>query len=136
MTSNISDATGTYKFSSWDEKPYAELDGAPKLTRAVVNNVYDGDLTGEGQSQLVMFYRSEASAVCAGYERVTGSLAGRSGSFVLQNDCTFEDGVVKTTWSVVPGSGTGELEGLRGDGGFVFRMGETDATYQLHYHLE
>jgi hypothetical protein len=58
------------------------------------------------------------------------------GCFVLRNEASFEEGVVRTTWSVVPGSGTGELAGLRGDGGFVFRMGEAGASYQLHYHLE
>src|SRR6266566_6949632 len=53
VTSKISNATGTYRFTSWDEKPYAESDGSPKLTRSEVTNVYDGDLTGEGGSQLL-----------------------------------------------------------------------------------
>ena len=136
MTSKIADATGTYRFTSWDEEPYAHHDGAPKLTHCVVANLYDGDLAGEGRSQLVTFYRDEASAGCVGFERVTGSLAGRPGSFVLRNEATFDGGVVRMTWSVVPGSGTGELSGLRGDGGFVFRMGEAGATYQLHYHVD
>jgi hypothetical protein len=48
---------------------------------------------------------------------------------------TFVGGAVTTAWSVVPGSGTGELEGLRGDGGFTLRMGEADATYRLRYHF-
>jgi hypothetical protein len=136
VTNKISNATGTYKFTSWDEKPYAESDGSPKLTRSVVTNVYDGDLTGEGSSQLLMFYRGEASTTCVGFERVTGRLAGRAGGFVLQNTATFEDGVVRTTWSVVPGSGTGELRGLWGDGGFDFRMGDAEATYHLRYQFE
>jgi Protein of unknown function (DUF3224) len=136
MTNKITDATGTYKFTSWDEKPYAELDGAPKVTHSVVTNVYAGDLTGEGRSQLLMFYRSDASAVCFGLERVTGSLAGRSGSFVLRSEATFEDGVARTTWSVVPGSATGELAGLQGAGAFTFQMGEADAKYHLRYDFE
>ena len=50
---------------------------------------------------------SESSATYVGYERVTGTLGGRSGSFVLQGVGTWEGGVAKTTWTVVPGSGTG-----------------------------
>jgi hypothetical protein len=71
-----------------------------------------------------LVYPSAAAATWAGFERVTGSLAGRSGRIVLRNDATFEGGTVTTSCSVVPGSGTGELEGLRGHGGFTFRMGE------------
>ena len=43
----------------------------------------------------------------------------RSGTFVLQHKGTFEDGKAKVEWFVVSGSGTGELSGLRGEGGFA-----------------
>ena len=39
-------ATGTYGPTSWDEGPYADLDGAPKLTHARITNTYRGDLEG------------------------------------------------------------------------------------------
>ncbi len=38
-------------------------------------------------------------------------------------------------WSVVPGTGTGELAGLRGDGGYVARMDGTE-PYRLDYRFE
>ena len=39
--------------------------------------------------------------------------------FVLEHKGTFEGGTAKATWSVVPGSGTGDLRDLRGEGGFA-----------------
>ena len=54
-----------------------------------------------------------------GLERIVGRLGDRSGSFVLQHSGTFEGGTAKATWFVVPGSGTGDLRGLRGEGGFA-----------------
>jgi hypothetical protein len=57
-------------------------------------------------------------------QRVCGRLAGREGAFVLEGAETVEDGAIHATWTVVPGSGTGELEGLRGEGGFEGRFGE------------
>jgi hypothetical protein len=63
-----------------------------------------------------MMYRSDGSATFVGLERVVGHLAGRAGSFVLQRTGTFENGVAKESYFVIPGSGTGELHNLRGEG--------------------
>ena len=51
-------------------------------------------------------------------QRFRGKLGGRQGTFVLQGSETVEGGKIKATWFVVPGTGTGELLGLRGEGGF------------------
>jgi Protein of unknown function (DUF3224) len=131
-------ATGTFKPTSWDEGPWAELEhaAAPKLTRASVGNAYVGDLAGEGISESLMCYPDQASATYLGFERVVGRLGERSGSFVLSARGTWQDGAAATTWSVVPGSGTGELEGLRGDGGYVAGRDDTEIAYRLDYWFE
>lgn len=126
-------ATGTYAPLSWDERPYAELDGAFKLAHARVTNVYRGELEGEGTSEVLMYYTSGSSAAYHGYERVHGRLGGRSGSFVLESVGTFEAGAARTSWKVVPGSGTGELRGLRGEGGDDAPGGGTEIPYRLRY---
>ena len=88
----------------------------PKLTRAAVTKTFTGDIEGEGQVEYLMMYRSDGSATFVGLERVVGRIAGKAGSFVLQRVGVFEDGLAKESYSVVPGSGTGELLGLRGEG--------------------
>lgn len=112
-------AEATFQVNSWDEKPIGESEGMPRLTRATVTKSFSGDIEGEGSLEYLMMYRTDGSASFVGMERVIGSVAGRSGSFVLQHTGTFEAGTAKATWVVVPGSGTGELRGLRGDGGFA-----------------
>ena len=111
-------ANATFTIKSWDEKAYEEKEGAPKLTRAGVTKEYKGDIEGEAKVEYLMMYRSAGSASFIGLERVTGSVGGRSGSFVLQHSGTFEEGIAKVTLSVVPGSGTGNLLGMSGEGGF------------------
>ena len=111
-------ARATFDIKSWDEKAYNEMEGAPKLTRASVTKSYQGDIEGEGKVEYLMMYSTAGSASFMGVERVTGSVGGRSGSYVLRHSGTFEDGVAKVTISVVPGSGTGDLRGLTGEGGF------------------
>ena len=51
-----------------------------------------------------------------GLERVVGQVGGKAGSFVLQRTGVFENGVATESYAVIPGSGTGELQSLRGVG--------------------
>jgi hypothetical protein len=57
-------------------------------------------------------------------QRFCGKLGGRQGTFVLQGAEIVENGKIKATWFVVPGSGTGDLSGLRGEGGFEGDFGK------------
>jgi hypothetical protein len=78
---------------------------------------------------------SADAASFVGIERVSGSVAGRAGTFVLQDQGTLTGTHVTGRWSVVPGSGTGELAGLRGDGGFTAELGQ-GADITLDYWFE
>jgi hypothetical protein len=92
-------------------------------------------ITGDGVVEFLQAARPDGTASFVGIERVTGSVGGRSGSFLLQDAGTVEDGVVSGDWFVVPGSGTGELAGLRGTGGFRADLGQS-AEVTLDYWFE
>jgi len=109
-------ATARFTIKGWDEKPYSEGPGLPKLTRASVSKTYAGDIEGDGQVEYLMLYRSDGSATFVGLERVVGRVAGKGGSFVLERTGVFEAGEAKESYSVIPGSATGELSGLKGSG--------------------
>ena len=79
---------------------------------------FSGDIQGDGVVEFLQAGRADGSASFAGLERVTGKLAGREGTFVLQDTGIVDGSIVSGDWFVVPGSGTGQLAGLRGDGGF------------------
>ncbi len=128
-------ATGTLEGKAWDEQPYNETPGELKLTRASVRNAFHGAIEGEGTLEYLMVYTDESRAGFVGLERVVGRLDGRAGSFVLQHGGTFVDGAATVTWSVLPDSGTGDLRGLRGSGGFVAQHGDTQVSYTLDYEL-
>lgn len=109
-------ANARFAITNWDEKPYSEGPGLPKLTRAAVSKTLAGEIEGEGRVEYLMMYSLDGSAAFVGLERVTGRIAGKAGTFVLQRTGIFLNGQAKEFYSVVPGSGTGELTGLRGDG--------------------
>jgi Protein of unknown function (DUF3224) len=76
--------------------------------------------------------RKDGSASFCGIERVEGTIAGRTGSFLLQDDGEVEGNTVQGRWGIVPGSATGELNGLRGEGGFQAELGQ-NADWTLEY---
>ena len=128
-------AQARFAITSWDEKPYSEEPGQPKLTRGSVVKTLTGDLTGEGRIEYLMMYRSDGTAIFMGLERVVGLLGGKSGSFVMQRSGTFENGIATETYVVVPGSGTGELTGLRGEGKSAVGHG-MEHPFTLQYSLD
>jgi hypothetical protein len=127
-------ANARFAIKAWDEKPYSEGQGLPKLTRASVRKTFTGDIEGEGQVEYLMMYRSDGSAAFVGHERIVGRIGGKSGSFVLQRTGVFEGGQAKETYTVVPGSGTGELQGLKGEGSSSVGHG-MEHPFSLSYEL-
>ena len=127
-------ADARFAIKSWDENAYNEGDDQPKLTRASVTKTYTGDIAGEGQVEYLMMYRSDGSATFVGLERVVGRIAGKTGSFVLQRTGVFEGGQAKESYFVIPGSATGELHGLLGDGTSAVGHG-TEHPFSLNYEL-
>jgi Protein of unknown function (DUF3224) len=128
-------ANARFAIKGWDEKPYSEGQDLPKMTRAAVTKTFTGDIAGEGHVEYLMMYRSDGSATFVGFERIVGSLAGRAGSFVLQRTGVFENGMAKESYAVVSGSGTGELQGLRGEGATAVGHG-MEHPFTLTYELD
>jgi hypothetical protein len=108
----------TYQPTAFDEAP-----GAPTLSDIRLTETFSGDIEGEGVAHVVQAARAGGSASFAGIERVRGSLGGKQGSFLLQVQGTVVGKEMKADWFVVPGSGSGELTGLRGEGGFQAELG-------------
>ena len=127
-------AHARFAIKSWDEKPYGEVPGMPKLTRASVTKSYRGDIEGEGHVEYLMMYRDDGSATFVGLERIVGRLAGKRGTLVLQRSGVFEGGQAKESYSVIPGSTTEELLGLQGEGASSVGHG-TEHPFTLNYEF-
>lgn len=119
---------------SSEATPYDQT-GGPALVEIHLNEMFTGDIDGESPVRAFEVRRDDQSASLVSMQRFHGKLGGRQGSFVLQGQETVEKGKIKATWVVVPGSGTGDLSGLRGEGGFEGDFGKgSDGT--LDYWFE
>ena len=130
-------ATATFDVTSWEPEVYETPDAGPEQTRVRLAKTFRGDLEGESTGE-GLFCGMNAPEAGAGYvvsERVTGSLGGRSGTFVLHHGGVMGPDVPPRTFGhVVPGSGTGELAGLRGEVQ-ISRADDGTHTLRLDYRF-
>ncbi|MDQ3266878.1 MAG: DUF3224 domain-containing protein [Myxococcota bacterium] len=90
-------------------------EGDVPIGRLTIDKKFEGDLAGASVGQMVAFRAPvKGSAGYVAMERVTGTLGGRSGTFVLQHSGTMDRGASSLRVSVVPDSGTDGLTGLTG----------------------
>jgi hypothetical protein len=130
----MTNATGTFEITSGSEDAYDETQDGVKLTRASGTQRFAGDIEGDGSVEWLMCYLPDTSATFVGLQRIDGSVGGHAGSFVMQAVGMHDGKQSKASWSVVTGSGTGELAGISGEGSFHAPSGP-QATYNLEYRL-
>jgi hypothetical protein len=107
-------ASAPFTNDRYDEEAYAEADGV-ELTRVHISRTFTGDLEGESMAEL-MIAKSEGGGGYVGHDRIAGTLGGMTGTFVFQHTGIMGPDGITNTGTVVPGSGTGELEGITGEG--------------------
>jgi Protein of unknown function (DUF3224) len=105
-----------FEVTSWDEMPFDERTGVAKLTEALVEKTYTGDVQATSTTKWLMAYAPDKTATFIGLERIRGTFASKHGSLVLQHVGTFADGSADADLSVV--SGTDELKFVSGSGTF------------------
>lgn len=95
--------------------PQDDLSDDPLLGRMMLDKQYHGDLEGIGKGQMLTAGTStKGSGAYVAIEKVSGTLNGRQGTFVLQHTGTMTQNSPQLTITVVPDSGTEELVGITG----------------------
>ena len=128
-------ANAVITVDKYEPSAYDEPAEGPALTRIHVEERFSGDISGTGVVEFLQAAGTDGAASFVGIERVTGTVGGRAGSFLLQDAGTVAGNVVSGDWFVIPGSGTGALAGLRGEGGFRADLGQS-AQVHLDYWFE
>jgi hypothetical protein len=126
-------AIGTFEVKLVPQPTDDYADGTT-LGRLTIDKQFHGDLTGVSKGQMLSALTPvKGSAGYVALEGVTGTLAGRAGTFVFQHSGTMNRGAATLTLTVVPDSGTGELTGLAGSMAIIVADGKH--SYQMEYTL-
>ena len=119
---------------SFDVKMTPETASDPSLGRFVLDKTYHGPLDAVSKGEMLSILdREKGSGGYVALERVTGTLAGLTGSFALQHSGTMNRGVPSLSVTVVPDSGTGDLVGITGS--LTIENVSGDHSYVLTYEL-
>jgi len=127
----MSHASGSFEVKLTPQ-PLADSRDASARGRMSIAKQYHGDLAGTGVGEMLTGMTAEKNS--AGYvaiERVSGTLHGRKGSFILQHSGTMTRGAPQLVITVVPDSGTEELAGLTG--GMQITIADGKHSYDFEY---
>ena len=118
-----------------DPQPHDEKGGGAAIGRMFLDKHFHGDLeaTSKGTMLASGTGAKNSSGGYVALEIVTGSLKGRTGTFVLQHSATMTRGVPQLSITVVPDSATGQLTGLAGKMNIIIAGGRH--TYDFEYTL-
>lgn len=131
---NVARASGTFEVKLTPQTNGVEVD-SKDLGRLTIDKTFRGDLSGTSHGQmLTAITRVKGSAGYVAIERVTGSLHGKRGSFVLQHNGVMDRDTQQLTIVVVPDSGTDDLAGISGS--MTISITEGKHLYVLEYTLD
>lgn len=126
-------ASGTFQVTL-QPQPLVAGNSAPLLARMSIEKVFEGDLIANSQGEMLSAGTAvPGSAAYVAIERVTGTLHGRHGSFVLQHQGLMNRGTAQLSVQVVPDSGTDELLGLSGNMNIIRE--QQQHRYEMHYQF-
>jgi len=126
-------ASGTFEVKLTPQPADDYADGAA-LGRLSIDKQFYGDLEATSKGQMLTGVTDvKGSAGYVAIERVSGTLAGRSGTFVLQHSGTMTRGAPHLTITVVPDSGTDQLVGLSGT--MMIDIADGKHSYGFEYTL-
>ncbi len=126
-------ATGAFDVTL-DAQTADEKTGGAAISRMSIDKQFHGDLEASSKGEMLTAGTTvKGSAGYVAIERVTGTLQGRSGTFVLQHSGTMTRGAPQLTITVVPDSGTAQLEGLAGK--MTIQIADGKHSYDFEYTL-
>ncbi len=126
--------SGTFEIKLDFQPPYATPDGLT-LGRAIFTKQFQGDLTGTSTGEMLSTLTSvKGSAGYISQEHIQATLHGRTGSFVVHHVGRMTRGAAELTITIVPDSGTGELQGITGQMTIDKRDGQQ--FYSIDYKFE
>jgi hypothetical protein len=131
-TANTITARGTFDVRTTPQ-PSDSAGGA--FMRLFLDKQYHGDLSGTSAGHMLGAETSvKGSAGYVALEKVTATLHGRRGTFILQHAGHMSDGSMTMKARVIPDSGTEELVSLAGE--LTITITDGKHFYSFEYSLE
>ena len=104
----------SFKITAW-EPHNEENDELADIARARIRKEFSGEMTGTSVANAILYQTPVQSGGYAALERITAKIDEREGTFVVQHSGIRDaEGNGPFYGDVIPGSGTGDFEGVTG----------------------
>lgn len=125
--------SGSFDVKMIPQSPFQEIEGLA-LARFALEKRYHGPLDASARGEmLTVAAEANGARAYVAIERVSGTLAGKRGSFALLHRGTMTERGQELLLVVAPGSGTGALKGLAGS--MQIHIADKAHTYEFDYKL-
>lgn len=126
-------AKSSFVIDKWEEQVAWDEDG--KVVRTSIGKTFSGGIEGTSVAEMTMAHARNGSMAYCGFERLTVTIDGKKGTFMLHHNATRFEGGGSASWTVMPSSGTGDLANIRGTA-TITRHDDGGHTFVLDYDLE
>lgn len=126
--------SGTCTTTHWQQQGY-NLEHGLKLSVAEKESVFVGGIEGKSIVRYTTVNMKDGTRQFTGYIRITGRIGDREGSFVVEDNGRGDTEKTNGAWKILDGSATGELIGIKGEGGWKWEKGNKYEDYTLTYEL-
>lgn len=127
-------ASGQFTIDGQVEDIHGGFGGAARIARISQTCRFSGELEGESMAEFTAVLPRESDGSFHGFQRVSGTLGEREGTFVLSVTGEIHKGQPRGSWTIVPKSGSGDFAHIRGSGTFSLPDGKP-GRYQLEFDL-
>ena len=126
-------ASGTFEVKVAPQNA-TDFEATVGLARYSLDKEIHGELEGTSKGEMLATNtEAKGSAAYVALEKITGTLNGRAGSFILQHSASMTSTSQQMLITVVPDSGTGQLIGLTGK--FIIKIVDKKHFYEFDYTL-
>jgi hypothetical protein len=127
-------ASGQFTIEGNVEDIFGGISGATRIARISQTCLFTGALQGESIAEYTAVLPREGDGSFQGFQRISGVLGEREGTFVVCVTGEYTRGQPRGSWTIVPKSGSGDFAHIRGSGTFSQSPGKT-GRFQLEFDL-
>lgn len=106
---------GIFQITNWQESTVQSLSDGGKITQALVNQKYQGDISGDSQVHFQMLYQENGEASFIGFESFEAQWNNSPCQLTLKHDGTFKQGIASSQFIIVASTSHEELIGKTGN---------------------
>jgi hypothetical protein len=95
---------GTFQITDWQETVEKEFEKGKKLSTALVQQVYSGDINGNSEVRYQLYYSESGDALFNGFETIAYDKSDEQIVLTLKHDGKFESGIASSKFTIVDSS--------------------------------